>query len=296
MTRGRHDNTALVDTGNHTIESAADLLQQVLASDRADTPAIDQRRELAQQIPPTARTPRRRPRCTIPDWWHELRSDNQHELADVSGKLDAMRANQLARVERLTALHDLAETAVAALNPYREQYATASQRVDQAESAHTSAEAHLNTVGIRGRRVARSQVASAVAELDDARSEFAPIEAIWKPLLQTADRAARAYNDAGESCRLQTTLEDIHQLPERLETLQDFANALDTWRQWAIGAKITTKAATAAVGILGNVDDHQFRARADALTTISPELIAELGTPERGRGYAREEIDFGIDT
>ena len=88
MTRGRHENTALVVTADQTVEAAIDLLTQVLASDRADTPAIAQRRELSAQIPPFVRAPQPQPRCQIPDWWHTLRADLVDAIGTVRRDLD----------------------------------------------------------------------------------------------------------------------------------------------------------------------------------------------------------------
>ena len=139
MTRGRHDNTALVVTGEATIEAAADVLTGVLASDRTDNPAIAQRRELAQQIPPMLRAPQRQPRCQIPDWWHTLRTDTQHAVAGVRAELETTRTERNDRADRQVAAHTEAQRATAALDPYRQPYAIASSTLRRAETAHSQA-------------------------------------------------------------------------------------------------------------------------------------------------------------
>ena len=52
VTRGRDENRMLVVTDTHDLADAVDVLEQVLASDRSDTPATTVRRDLAATIPP----------------------------------------------------------------------------------------------------------------------------------------------------------------------------------------------------------------------------------------------------
>jgi hypothetical protein len=58
-TRGRDENVICVVTDSDDPAEARDTLQAVLATDRADTPAITQRRTLAQQQPPARNQPAR---------------------------------------------------------------------------------------------------------------------------------------------------------------------------------------------------------------------------------------------
>jgi ATP-dependent exoDNAse (exonuclease V) alpha subunit len=64
VTRGRDENLICVTTETHDITDAIDLLGQILATDRADHPALHTRRELATAIPPR---PALAPRCEVPD-------------------------------------------------------------------------------------------------------------------------------------------------------------------------------------------------------------------------------------
>ena len=70
MTRGQQDNLVYVVTDSDDIAEARDVLEAIMTSDRADTPEITQRRLLAQQH---RQSPRPRPRCEIPDWFHRRR-------------------------------------------------------------------------------------------------------------------------------------------------------------------------------------------------------------------------------
>src|SRR5215210_924626 len=91
MTRGRAKNLVLIVTATHEVSEAKDVLEAVLASDRADTPAVTQRRNLAQQQP---REPTLQPRCQIPDWFDELRSEVAAELATSRRELAKARTRQ----------------------------------------------------------------------------------------------------------------------------------------------------------------------------------------------------------
>jgi hypothetical protein len=77
-TRGRDKNMILVVTDSHKVLDAVDTLEQILATDRADTPATTVRRELAATIPSA---PVLQPRCQIPDWFADAYRDAINDLA-----------------------------------------------------------------------------------------------------------------------------------------------------------------------------------------------------------------------
>jgi conjugative relaxase-like TrwC/TraI family protein len=293
MTRGRAENSALVVTNDASLEAAVDVLNRVLASDRADRPAVAQRRELAAQIPPTIRVQQPQPRCTVPDWWHTLRTATFDALITVQADLDKMRDLQDARVEQRNAARSKVDNASTELNPYHQAYAAASRRLDSAESAHNAAEAHLDKIGLRGRRTGRHQLNDARVELADARREFESINVVWQPLRQTADKANRSYQLLRETYDMQDRIDNRRQLPERHQTLTAQLDALDTWRHWAAGGNITTEAATFTVEVLGAINDPHYRALGAAIYDVTPELVAEPEPPAVEYRYAK--VDFGID-
>ena len=82
-TRGRAVNHLLVVTDTADPAQARDVLEQVLANDRVDVPAVAQRRHLATQGPAVSRVPR----APVPDWFEpvaarlvERRDDLHHGL------------------------------------------------------------------------------------------------------------------------------------------------------------------------------------------------------------------------
>ena len=95
MTRGRDTNQLLVVTDTTDLAEARDVLEDVLAHDRADIPAVTQRRELAQQLPPV--TPRhaghRSRGWRYPDWFGDWRTGLEHRRQDLIDQITD-RANR----------------------------------------------------------------------------------------------------------------------------------------------------------------------------------------------------------
>ena len=94
------DSTTGATSETVTIDAAADVLGQVLASDRADIPAIAQRRELANQIPPTMRAQQLQLRCEVPDWWHTLRAQTSSAIEDAQQAIGTVSAERQDRADR----------------------------------------------------------------------------------------------------------------------------------------------------------------------------------------------------
>ena len=83
VTRGEQENLILVVTDGRDLDQARDILEGVVASDRADIPATTQRRELADtDRAPHRHQPALQPRCEIPAWFEPLRTRVRDDLAD----------------------------------------------------------------------------------------------------------------------------------------------------------------------------------------------------------------------
>ena len=94
MTRGRDDNHVYVVTDTHEMAEARDILEGIVACDRADIPAVAQRRQLAQQ---DRQPPRLQPRCQVPDWFHDLRADALIDYREARDALDDSMATRAPR-------------------------------------------------------------------------------------------------------------------------------------------------------------------------------------------------------
>ena len=100
-TRGRNDNILCVVTDSDDIAEARDVLDAILAVDRADIPATTQRRALAQSAPRQAApdVPTATPRCEIPEWFPGVLAEAQRALRDA----ETREAQQSARRAQATA-------------------------------------------------------------------------------------------------------------------------------------------------------------------------------------------------
>jgi len=156
MTRGRDDNRVHVITDTHDRSEARDVLEGIVASDRADIPAVVQRRQLAQQ---DRQPPRPQPRCQIPDWFHDLRAGSANNYRQARQALE----NSVATREQLVQIVDAAAQRITQANticaPFDDDLNAASDAVKQAEAAQRAAQQRLDHSGLRGRRQARSELA-----------------------------------------------------------------------------------------------------------------------------------------
>ncbi len=102
-TRGRDDNQLLVVTDQHTERDAIDILRRVLATDRADTPAVTHRRQLAEHQPAEhqpAPPPGLRRRAIEPAWLNQWQHDVRERVPMIGRLLDAPPNRRAAQVPR----------------------------------------------------------------------------------------------------------------------------------------------------------------------------------------------------
>ena len=116
VTRGQQDNTIRVVTDTHDLDEARDVLEAVLATDRADLPAVTQRRQLAAAVPPA---PTLRPRCVIPNWFDDTYHQAAAELADAHDALDELRREDARIARRIRDLTDDLNAAPTSLRALR---------------------------------------------------------------------------------------------------------------------------------------------------------------------------------
>ena len=99
-TRGRDTNTLCVVTDSDDVAEARDVLDAVLAVDRADVPATTQRRTLAPTLPRPASSPTKR--CEVPEWFRGAAHRSPNRLPRRRGECGPFRsaANQRDRRRR----------------------------------------------------------------------------------------------------------------------------------------------------------------------------------------------------
>ena len=184
MTRGQQENLVLVVTDGHDLDEARDVLETILATDRADIPATTQRRELAKQD----RRPALQPRCAIPDWFAEL-----HNTAAAGGATQPTRSGlSEAKRARLQQAITVAEQQLAGANeacrPFDNALEAASETVAAAKETQRAAQVRLSESGLRHRRARRADLATADERLGLAEQELAAAKQQVDPTNRRASR------------------------------------------------------------------------------------------------------------
>jgi hypothetical protein len=116
-TRGRDDNRLHVITESGDLGEARDVLDGVLAHDRADIPAVTQRRDLGRQAQP-AQTGRPESPSIIPDWVGPWRTGLERRRDDLAADLADRAARRSDAAVELADLQPALAAARAAWQPY----------------------------------------------------------------------------------------------------------------------------------------------------------------------------------
>ena len=233
----------------HDVAEARDVLEASSPLDRADIPAVTQRRTLAQTeqrraealasptppVRPSGPTPQHR--CPVPAWFDQLLDDTRRQAAVIER---ANRERRGARPATHRAVEQRAERPTAGQCGdccARTEYAAASRRRESAEVDRRIAARLLEESGWRGRRHARQRLADCDAAVDVAGSNLDQVKTATRPHRQRYRKALDATKQAdGELHR--------HQLSRMLppdtspEPLHQRAAALETWRRWADGEPV----------------------------------------------------------
>lgn len=283
MTRGRQDNTVCVITETHDIAEARDVLDTVLAVDRADIPATTQRRVLATQ------DRHLHPRCEIPEWFDSLRSDTVLQLDQALDNFN----------ERQQRAADLNEEIIAAERQLRvvEQYARpfneAVTSTDGALAAATACWQALRDQLVTAKRrerhilepalaIAEHDVETATVNRDQAVIDARPAKAL------TAQATSGLRELRAEVSRQQMYGRWLAD-PETIGILQERIDALDTWRHWANGHELTPSQVheMATRLYVANDSNHDFFALRTALfdDPITAPIVRRVDDGiERSRG------------
>lgn len=240
VTRGQGTNLVCVVTDTHDIGDAIDVLEQILASDRADQPATRTRRELAATTPPT---PTPTPRCEIPDWFEHLHRDARNNYADAQTERNhqhRQEAERQARIDQLSRqLADLEHDCA----PHDHAIATATSNLHDAEQRHRRAEHDLANSGLLHRRTARHAVGETGDQVATARAELDELTRRAQPLLDQRNQIRHGHDRLRrEQHRDQQFGRSLDRYHDRLGTARHQLDALDTWAAWAAGRSSSTAA------------------------------------------------------
>ncbi len=252
VTRGEQENWILVVTDRRDLEQARDILEGVLASDRADIPATTQRRTLAD----TDRTPQRhepslQPRCEIPSWFEPLRTRVRDDLvgamadAEADAKLIAeLSSNLVTAKQRLAEANHACEpnlpgleAAENAVRVARERWWSANNRERQAPKG-------------RHHRAAHRDVEQTKRELDEALAQQQQVEEVAEPVTSRRDKAAAEVRNIEITIRPAQQLIAMSDHTGRADGLREVDDALDTWHRWATGRTVPSERLGQARSIL----------------------------------------------
>jgi len=233
MTRGREKNLVLVITDTHDITEARDVLNGILASDRADTPAVTQRRDLAHQHPPTRSM---QPRCEIPDWFHHLGHDLADRVNATRRELDEGRIRRAQVAVRITAAEQRLQVAHAAATPHLAAVDSSRMAVAAAEEARRSAARTLADARRLARRPAKEALARSEHRHANALQQHQAVADAAAPTLRELNTARLALSAAQEHLRTLGIIDQWDHRPAQLDVLRHGHDALAHWHDWATDA------------------------------------------------------------
>jgi len=254
MTRGRDDNRVYVVTDTHEMSDARDVLGGIVASDRADVPAVVQRRQLAQQ---DRQPPRPQLRCQVPEWFHGLRAD----AADICRQAREALDDSMTKRERLVEVVDTAARRTADANtmcaPFEDALNAAHDAVKQAGAAHGAAQQRLDQSGLRGRRQARTDLVAANETVTATREMLAVAREQAREPYAQRNIARTQIETARDALRTHDILAKWQYFAGHLSAAEARIDALDTWHDWAVGKPVREESLVEAVTTLHEIAAHE---------------------------------------
>jgi conjugative relaxase-like TrwC/TraI family protein len=247
-TRGRDTNTVCVVTDSDDIAEARDVLDAVIALDRADVPAVTQRRTLTQVAPRSASSSTKR--CEVPEWFPTVLAEAQRALnaAEQSAALGAVRRAE-ATAAVATADATLVDVSTATADD-RDALRTAESRAVEARRSHASARRRLDTAPRRQRRTARHDVDLAERQLERAENYLANTRQRAGPAVERHNSAVIAQRDALEELRTCDTIDRLDATTPSVGEHRLRVRALNVWKHWADGHPVPDGSLRTVVAIL----------------------------------------------
>jgi conjugative relaxase-like TrwC/TraI family protein len=230
MTRGERDNTVCVITETHDPAEARDILETIIAVDRADVPATTQRQQLATQDHQPI------PRCPIPDWFDDLRSSTIDRLEQARTKHAQSQQQQDQLRRRLSDAERRRQQARLHAEPFDHAVDAANTALTQATAEQRALEQRLSVARRRDRKSIKVELAAADVRIDSASAARQDAHRAAHP---TSAEVANAWQEL-TALRREQQREQLFARwsgsTDAIEILEQRLGALDTWHQWASGA------------------------------------------------------------
>ncbi len=251
-TRGREENRIHVVTESADLAEARDVLEAVLAYDRADVPAVTQRRHLANQT--DRPEPSREPDQVVPAWLVGYRDQLEQRREDLTVYLTE-RAHR--RAEAAAELADLQPALAAARGSVGHRSPTASPRSTASCGGCFAQRCGRPTTMPRapasatGTRPAERQ--SGPERVEAATERIAAIHADGDEVKQHLDTLASRAEQLQDiaSGTFSRSLDDLDRL--QINCIDQVVDAIDTWSRWACGHPVALTGLAAAVETLTEV-------------------------------------------
>jgi hypothetical protein len=296
ITRGQVENLVLVVTDSHDIADAVDVLEQVLASDRADRPATSVRRDLAATPTPTPPAPVVQPRCQIPPWYDETYQVAHAEFLDALGKLRAEGDEEERVDQRINELRVLLDELEPSCQPHDDAIEAARSALDDAKQHRRQLERTINDGGRRERRNARRElpaaehdVTAAEHHLDHATQQARPVFEQRAQLRSERSDLVRYVMD------FRTWRRQINNYYPTSELAEARHDAVVTWKHWADGHTIAADRLATTVDTLTTSDRPELRALAVPLTGWLTERSLETRPHRRDVATRSAGPELGIE-
>jgi hypothetical protein len=308
VTRGRDDNRIHVITDTADLAEARDVLDTVLAYDRADIPAVTQRRHVAHQI--DRPEPARERAQVLPEWLTAYRDQLEQRRDDLTAGLTERAHRRVEAAAELADLQPTLDAARAAWQPYAD-------RINEIEHElatvlrpamwHANHDARTASFGRRHGAARRAKIAT--WRVDNAQHDIAVIGADCAHIEEPLDAVEAAARRLAELIRPHTGHFGIDQLDrDHVHALDQTAEAIDTWTTWVNGRPVPTMELADAVSLLHDVARHAPPLptrvseidRTHWLELLEPvtALLEQHGLPNRdgiGLDLEHAEPDLGID-
>jgi hypothetical protein len=255
-TRGRDENRIHVITDTADVAEARDVLDAVLAFDRADIPAVTQRRHLAREV--SRPEPAREPAQVVPDWLVDYRDRLEERWDDLTAGL-TQRAQR--RAEAATALDDL-QPALAAARVAWQPYADRINRIEHElemvlRPTMWQANHDARTAGFGHRHSAARRAKMATWRVDDAQNRIAAVRAEGAHVREPLDAVEAEARRLVELASPHTGHFTVDRLDwDQLHALDQIVEAVDTWTTWASGRPVPAVELADAISLLYDVARH----------------------------------------
>ena len=273
-TRGRDDNRIHVITDTSDPAAAREVLDGVLGHDRADVPAVTQRRHLAQ-AEGTSVAPQ--PEGVLPEWippWREGLDARRRLLIDG---VEQRGHRRVSASRELAELQPALQTARAAWESYARPIRDIEHELDTElrPAAWRAKEAALRA-GLGHRRIANRRATEAAQAVEDARADIDAIRRDGAPFEQHLGAMQR------QASVLRTRAEPVDALDQHdareIRQLAQILDAADTYTDWLDGRPVPTARLSHAVQVLSEVAEH------------APFFARHSGEPDRTQWYQLLEL------